>query len=109
MSPARRTGNGIAGFPLAGGVAVGGGGFVFAGVDHALKVDDNGAANGISRGFAKDLGFGLVPVFDVVAFDGSALLVESQWRGGGWPLAFQESSSRNPAPYQNRLAILRIR
>jgi len=69
-------GHGIAGFPFAGRVAIGRGGFVFAGVDHALDVDDDGAANRVSGGFAKDLGFGLIPVSTLRPFDGSGALVE---------------------------------
>ena len=41
-------GDWIARLPLAGNVAIGRGGFVFAGVDHALEVDDDGAAK-VSR------------------------------------------------------------
>jgi hypothetical protein len=69
-------GNGIACFPLAGSVALGSCSFVFPGVDHALEADDNSAASGVRGGFAKDLGFGLVPVLGVTAFEGSALVVE---------------------------------
>jgi hypothetical protein len=69
-------GNGLAWFPFPGSVAIGGGGFVFPGVDYALDVDDDGAANEVSGRFAKDLGFGLVPVVFVVAFDRAALPVK---------------------------------
>jgi hypothetical protein len=69
-------GDGIAGLPFAGGVAIGGGGIVFTRVDHAFNIDNDRAANQVRGRFAKDLGFGLVPVFVVATFDGSAPLVE---------------------------------
>jgi hypothetical protein len=68
--------DGVARFPFAGSVSLGAGGFVFAGVNHALKVDYYSTKNGICGELAEDFGFGLVPVFEVMAFDGSLPMVE---------------------------------
>jgi len=66
----------VAGLPLAGSVAIGRSAFVFASVDHALDVDDDGAANGSADGFPQDLGFGLIPVFGVLTCNLAAALVD---------------------------------
>src|SRR5712671_7013458 len=66
----------ISGVPLAGSVALGRVGFVFPGVNHSLDVDDDSAASRASARFANNLGFGLVPIFDVVPFDATAAAIE---------------------------------
>ncbi len=98
-------GNGLAWFPFPGSVAIGGGGFVFPGVDYALDVDDDGTANGVSGGFAKDLGFGLVPVVDVVAFDCAALPVEFSGPAADGFLYLRRIVPRHPRHTRARLAL----
>jgi len=68
--------DGFAWAPFAGGVAVGRVWFVFAGVDDTLHIDNDGASNRVNREFADDFGFGLEPVFGVVASEASAALKE---------------------------------
>jgi hypothetical protein len=69
-------GYGIAWLPLAGSVAISYGGIVFTGVNDAFYIDNDGAANEVRSRLAEDLGFGLVPVFVVVTFDGSLPMVK---------------------------------
>jgi hypothetical protein len=99
-------GDGIAWFPLAGSVASSCGGFIFAGVDHALEIHDDGAANAAGSGFAKDFGFGLVPVFGVVALDGSALLVEFGGTAADGFLYFRRVVPKRPRHIQLASTIL---
>lgn len=58
----------IAGLPLAGQIAIGRGYVVFAGIDDAFEVNHDRGMRNVSGGFTENFGFGLAPVFDVVAF-----------------------------------------
>jgi hypothetical protein len=88
--------DGIAWLPLTGDVALGCRGIVFARVYHAFYVDDNGAANEVRGRLAKDLGFGLVPVFVIVAFDGSVPMVEFGGTAADGLLHFRRVVPRTP-------------
>jgi hypothetical protein len=72
----KANGHGIAWLPLPRGVTLGCCGIVFTGVDHSFYINHDGAANEVRSRLAEDFGFGLVPVFKVVTFDGAALLIE---------------------------------
>jgi hypothetical protein len=72
----KTNGNGVARFPFARSIAVGRSEFIFPGIDNAVQVYHDGAANRVRGGFTKNLGFGLTPIFEVVAFGLSPTLVK---------------------------------
>ena len=84
-------GDAISGFPFAGDVTIGGSEVLFPGVDHAIQINDDRAAREVRSGFTENFGLGLIPVFDVVAFDGSALPVQLRGAASDGILQFRRS------------------
>src|ERR1700722_12352189 len=66
----------ISHFPFAWDVTAGGSEVIFPGVDHAFQINHNRGAGEVRSGFTQNLGFGLLPVFDVLTFQGAALPVQ---------------------------------
>src|ERR1700733_8976737 len=66
----------ISRFPFPWGVTVGGSEVIFPGIDHAFQINHDRRARQVRSGFTQNFGFGLLPVFEVLTFQGAALPVQ---------------------------------
>src|SRR5580693_8699734 len=66
----------ISRFPFTRDVTVGGSEVIFPGVDHAFQINHDRGAREVRSGFTQNFGFRLLPVFEVLTFQGAALPVQ---------------------------------